>query len=536
MRSRKTNLTNLAERRLDVLIVGGGINGAVAAAALASKGASVGLIDRGDFAGFTSQHTSNLAWGGIKYMENYEFPLVRDLCLSRNALIRSYPSTVREIRFLTTIPRGFRHRPLTMWLGAWAYWLIGNCFTRPPRRLSRRAVEREEPLIEASSGAGFVEYSDAYLHDNDARFVFNFVRTAVDRGATAINYVESLGARFDGHIWRTTARDVESGSEFEIESDILINAAGAFADEHNDLTGAQSAHRHVYSKGVHLLVERMTCERRVLAFFADDGRLFFVIPMGRRTCLGTTDTRVDSPWTEVTADDRRFILDNINRRLRLDRPLTQADVIAERCGVRPLAIAKGEKNSGDFLQMSRKHAIDMDAQRRHLSIYGGKLTDCINVGEEICERVQSLKVRLPRARYRWYGEPEGRAKEAYFRQAKRMSLDAFTPADSSEGLTTRYWRRYGAAAIELLERIQTDPKDAQVLIEGTEYTRCEIALARQREMIVKLEDFLRRRSKIALMMRRHELLAADGLQHACNALFGATARERFDEYFALDAR
>ena len=535
MQPRKTNLAGLADRRFDVLIVGGGINGAVAAAALASKGASVGLVDRGDFAGFTSQHSSNLAWGGIKYMENYEFPLVRDLCLSRNALIRSYPSTVREIRFLTTVPRGFRHHPSMMWLGAWAYWFIGNCFTQAPRRLSRRAVKREEPLIEASSGAGFIEYSDAYLHDNDARFVFNFIRTAVDRGATAINYVESTGSRYDGRSWRTTVRDVESGSEFAIESDILVNAAGAFADEHNELAGVESAHRHVFSKGVHLLVERMTGERRVLAFFADDGRLFFVIPMGRRTCLGTTDTRVDSPWTEVTSEDRRFILDNINRRLRLDRPLTQADVIAERCGVRPLAVAKGEKNSADFLQMSRRHAIDMDAQKRHLTIYGGKLTDCINVGEEICEQVRLLGVSLPYARYRWYGEPEGRVRKEYFRQARRMKLDALTPATSSEGLTTRYWRRYGAAAIELLERIEADTRDARILIEGTEYTRCEITLARRREMIVKLEDFLRRRSKIALMMRREEILAADGLQEACEALFGDAARERFDEFLALDA-
>ncbi|MBF2761214.1 MAG: FAD-dependent oxidoreductase [Ectothiorhodospiraceae bacterium AqS1] len=535
MLQRKANLASLRHRRFDVLIVGGGINGAVAAAALASKGASVALVDRGDFAGFTSQHSSNLAWGGIKYMENYEFPLVRDLCLSRNALIRAYPSTVREIRFLTTVPRRFRHRPLTMWLGAWAYWLIGNCFTGAPRRLSRRAVEREEPLIETSAGAGFIEYSDAYLHDNDARFVFNFIRSAMDRGAIAVNYVESTGARYEGGGWRTAALDAESGDEFEIESDILVNAAGPFADEHNDLTGVESAHRHVYSKGVHLLVERMACERRVLAFFADDGRLFFVIPMGRRTCLGTTDTRVDTPWSEVSCEDRRFILDNINRRLRLERPLTEADVIAERCGVRPLAVAKGEAGSADFLQMSRRHAIDTDETKRHLTIYGGKLTDCINIGEEICERAKFLGLSSLDTRYRWYGEPEGAIRKQYFDRAKRMNLDASTPSTSSEGLTDRYWRRYGAAAIELLERIEADPRQADPLIEGTEYTRCEIDLARRREMIVKLEDFLRRRTKIALMMRREEIRTADGLQQACEALFGDATSMRIDEYFSSDA-
>ena len=106
---RDTNLKKLEDHPYDVLVLGGGINGAVSAAALAGQGAKVGLIDKGDFASFTSQESSNLAWGGIKYMETFEFGLVRKLCLSRNHLIRSFPSTVQEIRFYTTHTRGFRH-------------------------------------------------------------------------------------------------------------------------------------------------------------------------------------------------------------------------------------------------------------------------------------------------------------------------------------------------------------------------------------------------------------------------------------------
>src|SRR3954451_6834213 len=102
MQLRDTNLQRLRERTFDVLVLGAGINGAVAAACLSARGARVALIDRGDFAGVTSQHSSNLAWGGIKYMESYEFGLVRKLCHSRNKLIRSYPSVVQEIRFFTT--------------------------------------------------------------------------------------------------------------------------------------------------------------------------------------------------------------------------------------------------------------------------------------------------------------------------------------------------------------------------------------------------------------------------------------------------
>src|SRR3954452_12297880 len=130
---RETNLDKLGTLRFDVLVLGGGINGAVSAAALAARGATVGLIDKGDFASVTSQQSSNLAWGGIKYLESYEFGLVRKLCQARNKLIRSYPSTVQEIRFYTSDERGFRDGRLILVLGAWLYWLIGSFFTRRPR-------------------------------------------------------------------------------------------------------------------------------------------------------------------------------------------------------------------------------------------------------------------------------------------------------------------------------------------------------------------------------------------------------------------
>ena len=130
MKLRTSNIEQLAQGRYDVLVIGGGINGAVAAAALSGKGAKVALIEQRDFAGFTSQQSSNLAWGGIKYLESLDFGLVRDLCLSRNQLITNYPSRVEEIRFYSMIEKGFRFHPLFIWLGTWVYWLIGSAFTQ----------------------------------------------------------------------------------------------------------------------------------------------------------------------------------------------------------------------------------------------------------------------------------------------------------------------------------------------------------------------------------------------------------------------
>jgi glycerol-3-phosphate dehydrogenase len=541
MKLRQTNLSKLSQTLYDVVIIGGGINGAVAAAALTARGLKTALIDRGDFAGETSQHSSNLAWGGIKYMETFEFGLVRKLCMSRNALIRAYPSTVQEIRFYMAHPKKFRHSRLKLYAGGWLYWLMGNGFTRPPRLLSVSDIAKEESIIARDEIDGGFEYSDAYLHDTDARFVFNFVRLALNYGCVAANYVEALGSSRRAPtgdeyapqgVWETKTRDVMNGKEATVRSRVVINACGPWVDALNGITNVRTEHEHVLSKGIHLIVRKLSPNPRVLTFFADDGRMFFVIPMGPRTCIGTTDTRVTSPEVEVTPEDRRFVLDNINKRLDLDHPLTEADVIAERCGVRPLVVKKtGKGPTNDWLQLSRKHAIETDASKAHISVFGGKLTDCLNVGEEICREVTDLGIMLPYPKRRWYGEPAEEIREEFFHQATLMSLDKMTSPKSSEMLSTRLWRRYAGQAIGLLENIRAEPRMAEVLIDGAEYLRCEIEQAGRREMITKLDDFLRRRSKISLVTRHEELQQAAGLKEACRILFGSEADERFYEYF-----
>jgi alpha-glycerophosphate oxidase/glycerol-3-phosphate dehydrogenase len=409
MRLRDTNVHKLDDDILDVLIIGGGINGAVSAASLAGRGVKVGLIDREDFASDTSSNSSNLAWGGIKYMESYEFLLVRKLCKCRNQLMREYPSTVKEIRFLTTIQKGFRLPPFLIFLGTILYWVIGLFGTRPPRFLTRAQINRHEPVIDTGSAAGGFEYSDCYLHDNDARFVFNFIRSAMNYGCIAANYMESLGSERAEGIWTTRVRDQISGRVFQVRSRALINACGPYVDTHNQMTGETTEYRHVFSKGIHLTVDKITPNDRVLAFFASDGRLFFVIPMGPKTCIGTTDTRVEDPASPITDEDRLFVLDNVNSRLNLEEPLGMADIIAERCGVRPLVTRRGNGSDEetDWVQLSRKHEIEVNREGQHLSIFGGKLTDCLNVGDEVAEYIAEMGIDIPDRRRKWYGEPAG---------------------------------------------------------------------------------------------------------------------------------
>lgn len=526
---RKSNVEKLSKQEFDVLIIGGGINGAVSASALAAKGAKVALIDKGDFAGFTSSNSSNLAWGGIKYLESHEYGLVYKLCKSRNHLMRNYPSTVQEIRFLTSIQKGFRFPPFLVFLGTIFYWIIGKFFTVAPRFLSASKIKQLEKIINTNGVRGGFEYSDCYLHDNDARFVFNFIRQGMSYGCIAANYVEALSADRDSGMWQTSARDSITGEEFTIRSKVFINAAGPFVDNINKVIAQQTQHHHVFSKGIHLIVDQITDSGKVLTFFADDGRLFFVIPMGRKTCIGTTDTQVESPLSYVTEQDRQFVLDNVNRLLDLEKPLTSDDVIAERCGVRPLAI-KGKGGKADWVQLSRKHAVDIDENSKHLSIFGGKLTDCINVGDEIAREVEKLGVHLPYPEQKWYGEPGDAVKQEFLHRARLMDLDGMTPEGASEPLTQRFWRRYGRNAISMLESIRQDASKAERLIENAEYLRVEIEHAAQREMVTKLDDFLRRRSKISLVVREEDILAAPGLKEACAILFGDEAEAKLQEY------
>jgi glycerol-3-phosphate dehydrogenase len=536
MSLREANLTRISDGRFDVLVVGAGINGAVSAAALAGRGASVALIDRGDFGGFTSQESSNLVWGGFKYLENYELPLVFGLCRSRNRLMKAYPDNIKEIGFLAALDDAAPYAPWFAALGATAYWGIGLFGTKAPRLFDKEAIKAEEPAIDTTTVRGGIQYQDAFLVDNDARFVFSFVRSAIEAGAAVANYVELVSAERVGERWEVTLRDTDSGRTFATSARVVVNAAGPFVDDLNASWGLRTGHRIVYSKGIHLVVPRLTTTRhdRVLAFYDDTGRLFYVIPMGRRSVIGTTDTRVDSPFTEVTDEDRSFLLDQINSRLDLAQPLTVDDVIAERSGVRPLVVPRsgGDHSEVDWTTLSRKHEIERDDARKVVTIFGGKLTDCLNVGEEVAADVEALGIPLEKDLANWYGEPAKATRAEFYRQARLMKLDGMRSKPDTEPLSDRLWRRYGRRAFDLLEAIRADPEMAQDVMGSADYIRAELLGAAEHEMIVTLDDFMRRRSKIDLVVRDTDIIGSEGLEEVARILFGDDAPRRLADYLA----
>ncbi len=531
---RNTALAKLNGGSFDVLIIGGGINGAVSAAVLAGRGATVALVDRGDFGSFTSQESSNLVWGGFKYLEGYEILLVRKLCVSRNRLIKAYPDNIKPIPFIAALDEESPHPTWLAALGATGYWGIGSFRTHRPRHLSTEKIGELAPMVNLEGVVGGIEYYDAYLPDNDSRFVFSFVRSALDVGATAANYVEVVGAERQDGRWQVTLRDVDSGDEpFTCTARIVVNAAGPFIDGVSEELDVRTDHRVVYSKGIHLIVPQITPDERVLAFYDNTGRLFYVIPMGRRSVIGTTDTRIDTPYTEVTDEDRDFLLGQINSKLNLPKPLTRDDVIADRSGVRPLVVpvGGGDQTDVDWTKLSRKHEIETDNDRCVISIFGGKLTDCLNVGEEVADEVEQLGIPLEKDTHTWYGEPAKATREEFYRQARLMRLDDLRDRPDVEPLSDRLWRRYGRRAFEMLDEIQQDPSMGEDVIESADYLRVELCLASETEMVTKLEDFLRRRSKITQVIKEEDVRSSPGLHEASEILFGDDADARLAEYW-----
>lgn len=516
---RDDNITRLDGGHFDVLVVGGGINGAVSAAALAGREVSVAVVDRGDFASVTSQETSNLVWGGIKYLENYEIPLVASLSRSRNRLMKAYPNTITELRFMATLDSS---APVSSWLaalGSIGYWGLGQFATRPPKYHRPKAIAAVEPIVKIDTAEAAVEYGDAYLKDNDARFVWGFVRSALEHGATAANYVELIGAKRDGGRWTAELRDSVGGRPLVITARAIINAAGPYVDRLNAGWQVETEHRIVYSKGIHLVVPQLTPSERVLAFFDDSQRMFYVIPMAHRSVIGTTDTRTSLVDEGVTDDDRYYLLKQINARLNLEQPLTVDDIIAERSGVRPLVVPNDgdDRTNIDWTALSRKHEVELDRGQRLVTIFGGKLTDCLNVGKEVADAVAKLGINLRHEADDWFGEPDAKAFGQFTKAAAEVGLDHAPEVEREASLATVLWRRHGKAANEVVRSIDRDPSMAKPIMAESDIIRGELALYAEREMIVTFDDFLRRRTKLAMLHRPEVLNAEPGLVEARSA-------------------
>ena len=290
---------------------------------------------------------------------------------------------------------------------------------------------------------------------------------------------------------------------------------GHEATELAELTGTALRQALCYSKGAHIVVPQVTESGRVLAFFDDDQRLFYVIPMGHRSLIGTTDTRVEDAEASITHDDRDFLLEQANARLRLPRPLGDGDVIAYRCGVRALVVDEGEDTDRDWTEMSRRHAVEADKQRRTISILGGKLSDCLNVGEEVVTAARKCGLVPTVPDRAWFGEPPHGVRARFDRSAARAGID--------ELAAERLWRRHGRRALEVADLVDGSPELGEPLSDIVECSAAEVMVMARHEHILSMDDFLRRRTMLAMLETPETLGRDPGVEWAESLLFGSAA-------------
>lgn len=489
----------------DLVIVGAGINGAVSAAAASAAGLRVLLIDKADFASFTSQQSSNLVWGGIKYLQSYEFYLVFKLSLARNKLMRSYPNQIREIGFLASLGPDAPFGRLLGTFGTLFYWGIGLFGTSAPRSYSAKKAKSLEPILK--TGRKAVRYYDAQLPDNDSRFVYDFIRHAKRLGAEVSNYTELVAATKDDH-W--TLQISKNGEPRSVTASAVVNAAGPFAANVSEMLDSKTKAGLVFSKGIHLILGRkITKNDDVLAFWDEQGRLFYVLPMGDRSMVGTTDTRVSDPHTEVDQVDRDFVLKQINAQLEGDQILA-SDIISERSGVRPLVIEKAaEAQTADWHALSRKHVIETNEKNRVISVLGGKLTDCLNVGQEVVAELRKLGFQVSKPT-NWFGESVQDRKAEFATLVAKLSADP----EAAKRIAEATWRRQGERGFEILG----SANEVSEIVPGLGISAQEIEYIAKNEEIQTREDLLRRRLPVAMARSGAEIADNTKLQELLRSL------------------
>jgi len=380
-RTRAANLWAMAAGPVDVLVVGGGIVGAWVALTAARRGLKTALVEKGDFASGTSGKTSRLIHGGLRYLRQFRFGLVRQAARERDRLLRIAPTLVKPLTFLIPV---YRHRGPGRWqlrVGLWLYDALSKDKTLPRRRwLSPAEALGLEPALARSGLVAAALYSDALA--DDARLVLAVIRAAHESGGLIANYARVAGLLREGAGVRgAQVVDVETGDAFPLRAGVVVNAAGVWAPS---LQAEAYRLRLRPTKGAHILVPRERIDHRhAFVLFGADGRLMFSIPWGRLSLIGTTDTDHRGGLDALVAErgDVDYLLAAANAAFP-GAHLTHGDVVSSYAGLRPL-LDTGEAEES---RISRRHEIVLDPDGL-VTVVGGKLTTARAMAAELLERM-----------------------------------------------------------------------------------------------------------------------------------------------------
>lgn len=495
---RAQKLAQLQSGPFDLLIVGGGINGAGIARDAAMRGLRVAVIDKGDFASGTSSKSSKLIHGGIRYLQMGDFRLVRSACRERDLLRRRLaPHLVQPLAFLFPVYRGDPVGLLALTLGMWVYdgLAVFRNIHRHRMMTPRRALAME-PRLRLQGLRGAALYYDCFT--DDARLTLETVLAAEEEGAVAANYLELKAfVKEAGKIVAAHLHDRISGAEFSVRARTIVNATGPWTDRVRQLDDSTAKPCLRLTKGAHVVVarERVGNAQAVVMHSPRDQRVMFVIPWGAHTLIGTTDTDFIGEPEEAVADDTdiEYLLEAANWFFPAAK-LTPADVVSSYAGLRPL-VAAPEADSPSAV--SREEAI-FESPSGLITLAGGKLTTYRSVAAEIVQLVakrlgvSSRKRRTSTATKPLPGghatDPAGIATELVVHDGSGLT------AEQIEHLV---WR-YGSRTAEVVGLLRDDAQLQQLLVSGMPDIWAEATFAVQHEMAVRAEDILFRRTNIGL--------------------------------------
>lgn len=484
----------LRSKNLDVLVIGGGVVGAGSALDAVTRGLSVGLVEARDFGSGTSSRSSKLIHGGIRYLEQLDFGLVREALLERGLLLqRIAPHLVRPVRFLYPLQRPVVERAY-VGAGMLLYDLFSSTGRLRPgvplhRHLLRTQVARLAPGLSKRAYIGGLVYSDAQV--DDARFVGSLARTASYYGAHVAPRVRVEGfLKVGERVVGVQAVDVESGERFDIRAKQVVNATGVWTDDTNKMVGERASFRVRASKGVHLVVPRDRFQSRLGLLLRTEKSVLFVIPWGRHWLIGTTDTdwALDKEHPAATAADIDYLLQRVNEVLAVK--LTRDDVEGVYAGLRPLLAGESEETS----KLSREHLVAHSVPGLVL-VAGGKFTTYrVMAKDAIDAAVDAFDGRVPVSVTEEIPLLGATGFQAAWNRRSRIARAFGVHRVRIEHLL----RRYGTLTDELLDLIRDRPELVEPVPGADDYILAELVYAASHEGALHLDDVLARRTRISI--------------------------------------
>ncbi|MDQ3157806.1 MAG: glycerol-3-phosphate dehydrogenase/oxidase [Actinomycetota bacterium] len=480
----------MSEEELDVLIIGGGVVGAGCALDAVTRGLKVGLVEARDYASGTSSRSSKLFHGGLRYLEQFDFPLVFEALKERSLALNTLcPHLARPVQFIYPLEKVIDRGYVGMGIGVYDLMGAGRGVPGHHKHLGRKKTIESFPSGKRSAIRGSISFYEGQV--DDARHTMMIARTAADYGALCANSTRVTGfLREKDRVTGVSVKDLETGHTFQIRARQVINAAGVWTDEIQAMVGGRGQFQVRASKGVHLVVPRNRINSATGIITRTEKSLLFIIPWGNHWIIGTTDTEwsLDLAHPAASQTDIDYLLGHANT--LLEDPLTREDVVGVYAGLRPLLSGESDSTS----KLSREHAVSSPVHGLTI-IAGGKYTTYrVMAKDAVDAAVEGLERNVP---------------GSFTERVPLVGADGYLGAQNSRQLIAdrtglhvsrieHLLGRYGTLSSELFGLITENPALGEPLGSAPEYLKAEAYYAASHEGALHLDDVLTRRTRISI--------------------------------------